>query len=79
MKNTVVLYPSSDTKLYLRSHPMFKSEWNFSSNKPTYSIEKVAGKTIGSYDMVAGDSLRIRYANGVYYILDCVCGYSGIK
>ena len=42
MKNTVVLYPSSDTKLYLRSHPMFKSEWNFSSNKPTYSIEKVA-------------------------------------
>ena len=81
MQNTVVIYPSSDTKLYLRNHPMFKGVWTggFNDMKFTYSIEKIAGKTISSYDMVAGDSLRIRYANGVYYILDCVCEYSGIK
>ena len=82
MANLISIMPDNGktTQLYRGSHPLFSKEWTggFNSAKLEYQIAKVNGKTVDSYDMVAGDSVRLRYCNGVFYILDSMAEYKNI-
>lgn len=71
MKNTITIKPDENntTTLYRAAHLGVKRTYNFKTATYDYTLTKEKAGTVESYAMVAGDSLRLRYANGVYYIL----------
>ena len=72
MPNTIVLKSSDGAWLYWGNHAVVKNVgyWENTQYKTKTEMTVVAKQAISEYQMSAGDSIRLRYYNGYYYILD---------
>ena len=72
MKNSIVVMPDKDATvtIFRPVHLGVARTYNIKTMEYEYTLSKEKAATIEQFPMVAGDSLRLRYCNGVYYILD---------
>lgn len=72
MPNTIVLTSRDGAWLYWGNHAVVKNVgyWEGVQYKTKLEMAVVAKQAISEYRMSAGDSIRLRYCNGYYYILD---------
>ena len=72
MLNTIVLRSNDEAWLYWGNHAVVKNVgyWEQSHYLTKTEMTVVGKQAISEYRMSAGDSIRLRYYNGYYYILD---------
>lgn len=72
MPNTIVLTSRDGAWLYWGNHAVVErvGHWEQHSYVYTTEMSTVAANPLSEYRMSKGDSIRLRYCNGYYYILD---------
>ncbi len=71
LTNYISIQPDTNntTTLFRPRHLKVSYGYDFDLSTYTYTHSIVSAGTVASYKMYAGDHLRLRYCNGVYYML----------